>query len=555
MNIRNLLILVSFFAIGLGLVSGQDLEQVGKKGAIKLNGSINATNIFYAQQGLVKNRRDPSMWMVSGGLTFSAWGWSAPITFSFSQNSKTFQQPFNQYGISPKYKWLTFHAGYRNLTFSPYTLAGHTFLGGGVEATPGKWKFGAMYGRMLKAVKEDTLSNETITPSFQRKGTGAKAGFEKDGKGIETSMFYAKDQVSSIPYIPINTEVLPAENFVWNLAGKYRLSKQLSLQAEYANSILTRDIRALNVNGGAEFPIQRKQSTGSYDAYKASATYSIKKINFQAAYERVNPGYQSLGAYFFNNDLENITLNTSTKVLKEKVGISMNLGNQRNNLRNTEATTIKRLIGSLNLTYSPSQKWNFSAAYSNFMTSTAVEARIKQYQAQDSLRFYQVSQTANGSATWNGGTKERKKSVSFTGSYQKAKNDQVGINNNSDFYNGNLAYRFSNSPRAFSWSIAVNSNFNTIAGKENLLLGPVASLVKTFKKKWRSTLTASYNNIYTDGKSNSKLLNMSFNNAVTVKKRHSFSFNNVVIHRAKAQLSNQPAFTEWTGTVVYGWSF
>lgn len=533
----------------------QDLEQVGKKGGIKLNGNINATNIFYAQQGLLKNRRDPSMWMISGGLTFSAYGWSAPFTFSFSQNNKSFQQPFNQYGISPKYKWLTLHAGYRNLSFSPYTLAGHTFFGGGAEATPGNWKFGAMVGRMLKAVKEDTLTTQLNTPSFQRLGYGMKAGYEKDGKGIESTMFYAKDQLGSLPYVPVATEVLPAENFVWNVAGKYRLSKQLSIQAEYANSIFTRDIRSQGIVNDPGFPIQRKESTGIYDAYKASATYSLKRINFQGNYERVNPGYRSLGAYFFTSDIENVTFNTSTKLNKDKLGISFNIGTQRNNLKKTETTTIRRIIGSINFTYAPSQKWNFTAAYSNFMTNTAIESRIKQYQSQDSLRFYQVSQTANGSATWSGGTKERKKSISLSLNYQKAKNDQIGIVTSSDFYNSNLAYRFANAPRAFSWSLGVNTNYNTVGEKNNLILGPVFSMTKTFKKKLRSTLSSGYNTIFTDGVNNSKLLNMSFNNSITVKKRHSFSFNNVVIHRGKTVVGNQAAFTEWTGTVVYGWSF
>ena len=59
------------------------------------------------------------------------------------------------------------------MSFSPYTLSGHEFLGGGVELTPDKipFKFSAMYGRLQKATEPDTLSGD---PSYKRMGGGFK---------------------------------------------------------------------------------------------------------------------------------------------------------------------------------------------------------------------------------------------------------------------------------------------------------------------------------------------------------------------------------------------
>ncbi|MEQ8338575.1 MAG: hypothetical protein RIA62_14560 [Cyclobacteriaceae bacterium] len=54
--------------------------------------------------------------------------------FIFLLGSNTsFQQPFNQYGMSPTYKNVTAHIGFRSMNFSRYSLAGHLFLVPGLK--------------------------------------------------------------------------------------------------------------------------------------------------------------------------------------------------------------------------------------------------------------------------------------------------------------------------------------------------------------------------------------------------------------------------------------
>ena len=64
------------------------------------------------------------------------------------------------------------------MNFSNYSLSGLLFLGGGVEYTPAKsWvKVYGMYGRLQKAIDNNTASNGTIaaTPAFERWGGGSK---------------------------------------------------------------------------------------------------------------------------------------------------------------------------------------------------------------------------------------------------------------------------------------------------------------------------------------------------------------------------------------------
>ncbi len=85
-------------------------------------------------------------------------------------------------------------------------------------------------------------------------------------------------------------------------------------------------------------------------------------------YERVDPGYQTLGAYYINNDLENITVNAAQPLFKGKVQLAMNAGFQRDNLDGNKSGSSTRAIGSVNATYAPTEKAVATINYSNFQT-------------------------------------------------------------------------------------------------------------------------------------------------------------------------------------------
>src|SRR6187551_476853 len=112
-------------------LKGQNLESIGKEKPLTVNGGISLNQIFYGSSG-IESRRDPYSYFASGNINFNLYGWSVPVSFSLSNQNVTYQQPFNQYGIHPTYKWATAHIGYASMSFSPYTLSGHLFNGIGV---------------------------------------------------------------------------------------------------------------------------------------------------------------------------------------------------------------------------------------------------------------------------------------------------------------------------------------------------------------------------------------------------------------------------------------
>ncbi|MDP4256024.1 MAG: hypothetical protein Q8938_18595, partial [Bacteroidota bacterium] len=109
----------------------QDIGTWGSQKPVSLRGSAQIRGIFYGASG-IPDRRTPFSYLFAGNLTADLYGVSIPMNFSISEQDRSFSQPFNQFGISPHYKWITLHLGYRNISFSPYTLAGYTLLGAGV---------------------------------------------------------------------------------------------------------------------------------------------------------------------------------------------------------------------------------------------------------------------------------------------------------------------------------------------------------------------------------------------------------------------------------------
>jgi len=208
---------VTFITIEL---KGQELSGLAKKEPFALSGGVSASSVFFHSLDSLSSK-DPFTYVLTGSLNLTIYDIvNCPISFTYSNYSENFSHPFNfnQFGIQPSYKWVKAYLGFNSMNFSSYTLSGHQFLGAGVEITPTKIpiKFAAMYGRLLKAVNEDTL-NTANTPAFARYGYGLKAGYTKNGDEIRLILFKAYDDINSIDYLPIKTELKPKENLAVSL--------------------------------------------------------------------------------------------------------------------------------------------------------------------------------------------------------------------------------------------------------------------------------------------------------------------------------------------------
>lgn len=555
----------------------QNLEQVGIKKGIKLNGSLNINTVGYWVDG-IEQRRDPFNWFLTGNLNINLFGYDAPFSFSYSNANRNFSQPFNQFSFQPQYKWIKTYIGYNTMTFSNYTLAGHVFLGGGVDLTPGKWRISAMAGRLRKAVPFDM--NDTLqlyNASYKRMGYGLKVGYESNGDGIAASIFTAKDEINSIPFVLPGSDLTPMQNVAMSITARKKFLKRFFVEAEYAVSALNKDIRANNheQDDSTAFKpthniikglLPENATSRYYDAINASLGFQGNWYALQLKYERIAPEYQTLGAYFFNNDLRNITIAPSLRLLKNTMNLSANVGFQQNNLDNERASTTERTVGAVNANYVPNEFWNFTLSYSNFSAYTNVKPQPDPFFQDnlDTLNFYQISQTMNGAVLRNLGSQDRPQSIMLNASYQKASDraSYEGGDQQSDFISMNASYSYSIVPSNTTLAVAANVYTNSAAGIQTTYWGPTVSLTKAFlEKTLRASWASSYNETSGDNINASPVLNNRLNLGFTPKAKeaggnsqHNFSLGINALNRLK-DTEQQPAYTELTGTFNYSYTF
>ena len=293
-------------------VGAQNVENY-KKGTkpFEIRGALSASLQFYGSNGIA-NRRQPFTWYLTGSPVLKIYDMTFPFTLTVSEQERRFSQPFNQYGVSPYYKALKLHLGYRNVRFSDYTLAGANFLGAGIELTPKNYRLGFVYGQFARAIEEDASGQDAryqyLRPTYQRLGMAFKLGFGQPKAYLDFSIFKAKDVVGSITKPTDKSRILPMENLALGVKNHLSFFKQkLTFDFDLGVSLLTRNI--LNTTLENPQPWQKtflkfmkvNASTNFFTAATVATGFSFKGGGIRIGYQRIDPDYQSLGAYFFGN--------------------------------------------------------------------------------------------------------------------------------------------------------------------------------------------------------------------------------------------------------------
>lgn len=390
-------LLIFMLLPGSFAATAQDFSNLQGQKGVQLAGNIEAGSTMYSANGIA-NRRQPFSFLVNGNAALNIYGFSIPFSISYTQSQSSFGQPFNQFGMSPTYKWITVHLGYRSLEFSPYTLGGHTMLGVGLELTPGKLRFGFMYGKLNSATKIDTLNEALVPYSFSRKAYAAKLGYGSSRNFFELSMLKAEDDSLSVSRssIPRAVFIPPAGNTVLGINSRFTIAKNFVFENVVAGSIYTRDLNSaykadtiknaflrqlgkyVGYNGTTEF----------YTSFNSALGYQGKYAGLKVNYTRIDPEYRSMGAYYINSDVESWTLVPRVSLFKNKIRANGSFGYQHDNLLKQKRSTNKRLVNAVNLSVDVTSRFSIDGSYSNF--SNDQQPNTIRYP--DSLRIVQTTQ-------------------------------------------------------------------------------------------------------------------------------------------------------------------
>lgn len=364
---------VPFFLFGQPM-NGDSISLGNPK--LKWSGSIQVNG------GIFRSTRNPGRmpdgyYRISGNPRLRYGNWDIPIAFQFGNFEDRLLQPFNKLGISPSYKWITIHAGYRQLDFSPFIYRNHLILGGGLELNPGKLRFATLYGELKRATAGGILSIQErySNPAFQRTGITSRIGVGTDENFVDLVFLKAKDQNNNSNAETDSLKIYPEENLVFGLNTEQRIAEKWYFKATGTFSSYTHDTRSSKSTSDNFFVsslvydiFQPLVSTEYSAAFKGGLEYRDKSWRAKGKYEYVQPGYASMGVYSVQSDLQRFALDLQGFLFERRLTAQVGWRRENNNLLSTlNYTTTRNFLNTL-LMWNQKRKWIGTAGLSYFGT-------------------------------------------------------------------------------------------------------------------------------------------------------------------------------------------
>lgn len=365
---------------------------------VQFQGNLSAAGEMYSSSGIPARRsRDAYRTIFTPTLTLFD-QISLPFEFFISNQDKGYRQPFNQFGVNPHlWNWLTLHAGYFSSQISDLTFGDTRLLGGGVDVTPGEFRFSFLYGRSQAAVAVDTVLG--VRGEYARKMLAAKIGYGNPGSWfIDLNLLHTIDDSTSLslPKAGSASDSIfsmylsaPTENIVSSLAfGMSFLDSRLRIKAEAAVSAFTNDIRSPRLTDTKGLGSLFTPRTSSQIDGATTLTMNIVPVNNVSvglSGKWVGPGFVTLGYAQMPNDVMEYTISPSFQLFQHTTNLRTSFGLRYNNLRNNHLATTSRSIMSFGVTTQPTQAVGLELDYSNYGMRSAAR--------NDTLRIDNISQS------------------------------------------------------------------------------------------------------------------------------------------------------------------
>lgn len=323
-------------------------------GPVTLGGTVGIRTDTYRANGI--NDRRPNGSGQIFAKTTATWNSARySLDFLFSTDDERIKQSQNRFAFSAAYKNWAGTLGFFSPAFNKFGLNGATIRGGHVRYTRDNIHLAFLLGQSQRAV--DTGIGAVIRrPTFQRNMFSARAGIGSENKNyVHLSGLLARDKASSLTN---STFVTPAENALITPAfGLKLLENRLSINGEVTASAFSGDTRSAR-NASSDTPSffglftprvgSRFDFASAFTVrythldFSESVSPYLDQFNLLTSYERINPGFVSLGRPYTRSDQAVFRFNPKFRLLDKKVQFGIDFTSRRNNLDNVRNATLKR---------------------------------------------------------------------------------------------------------------------------------------------------------------------------------------------------------------------
>lgn len=336
----------------------------------------------------------------------------APFELYASTSGSGLQQPFNQFGISPRYQWLTVHAGYFSSKISDLTFGDVRMLGGGLEVHSAGMHVVALYGIGRRARLPDYAAQ--FAGEYERTMTAVKIGYGEENEwNVQLNVVQALDHPASLPADSLTP--FPTENLASTISFGLPFSDVFRMRGELGASIFSNNTTAPELGDSLlrfpHFLFTPRYSTQIDGAGKLSFIVTPAKnwaVKLDAQW--IGPGYVSQGYMQLQNDIFETVIAPSVRLFDTKLLLRSSLGLRYNNLRNNRLAATRRVVGSFVASAQITPEFSLDAQYSNY--------GIRSPHVNDTLRQQNIFQMISLSPRWQFTLLNMPQSVSVSYSYQ-----------------------------------------------------------------------------------------------------------------------------------------
>lgn len=238
------------------------------------------------------------------------------------------------------------------------------------------------------------------------------------------------------------------------------------------------------------------------------------------------------------------------------MNINGSVGYQHDNLNKKKLVATRRVIGSANINYNPSQKFGITLNYSNFGTAQAAGTKS----INDTTKIDQISQSITLVPRLTLMKKDNKHlhNIVPTFSFQNL-NDRNKLNSSNyemKNINANVNYAFAYIPKKLNANMGLNTNYTIVAVGKTLSYGFTTGATYTFAKdKLTATEQFTWNKNAFNKMSNGSTMQNTFNLSYQIVQHHSLSTNIILTKNKAIDQTINPSFTEFTGMVTYSLTY
>jgi len=235
-------------------------------------------------------------------------------------------------------------------SYSKLSLYGTPLTGAAIDMNPGPLYVAVTGGRSQRSV----AGSDTSETAYSRTLYAGRFGLgKKERNHLFITFLHAEDDENSIKpyYIPYANDTIeaktPKDNYVSGIEGTLSfLDGKLNLKSEISGSQFTDDKRYPEIVNTNIPSILTKYThpnlSSSYDfAHSSQLSLNLASVEIALHYERIGPGYKTLGNEYLNNDEQNFGVEASQILWNGIINLEETTNFSENNLSGFNSYTTR----------------------------------------------------------------------------------------------------------------------------------------------------------------------------------------------------------------------